>query len=153
MKELNLNYMTGNDLYNNILFMDSPKAEDISFLCPTLDTPGAIWNLDEEYPITLKLLADNHFDFFRNPDKTSKNFFYRNFVDRETQKVASRDDVMYLLEAFDNPTKAMILANNENLIIRQAAEAIVKGAFEDFKINIRESSTDEKDVLEDEEKK
>lgn len=150
MKELNLNYMSGNDLYNNILFMDSPKAEDISFLCPTLDTPGAIWNLDEEYPITLKLLANNHFDFFRNPDKTSKNFFYRNFVDRETQKVASRDDVMYLLEAFDNPTKAMILANNENLIIRQAAEAIVKGSFEDFKINIRESSTDEKDVLEDE---
>lgn len=146
---INLMNAEGSKTYQNLLFFDTPVPENIEFLHPEWDTPGKIYNLDDVFPMNMKLLFDRHPELVKNADGTNKNWFYRSMQDNTTQKRPSRDELMYLMDDFDNPTKAIMQSSHDNEYIRRISESIVKGKFEEFDITIGEVKLDTTKLYDD----
>lgn len=154
MREVNLDVFHQNKDYQNFINFTSPNKEDLTPFLELLNTNGDAWiKKDDYFPLIISKIMKNHHPLFEYNDPLGnvldRHFLFRTFVNNSNNEAISDDDFKWAVEmlAEKNPTKALMFTGHENEYVRLAAEAVVKGALEDYSFKVNEVHFGPEDAL------
>ena len=146
--KVKLNWFHENKDYHNFWNFKHPDPDVVRRIMKSLNTNGDAWTIEGmRYPLIVSKVAKRYKEHFDDP------FIFRSWVDNNSSKPASDDDLKMLLDVCHNQhhpanyTKAHFLVGHENQYVRKFGESIIKGEWDDIEFDVSETHFDKDDQL------